>query len=337
MATFESHRVRPRLVERAREQAVGSFLPPPEPSSEGVDVAEIGATLHDHRWLILAMLLLGLGGMLGVTLLSRMQFNANGGLYLGELDERGAGSGAPSEALDFLGGGRAELGTEVEVLKSESLVTRAILESGLNLSLMRADAAPLRYLRWRLSQRNPKLVDAVSRELIARGVLLGAGAHTRSYRIRFDDAQSYALLSDGARVATGQLGKELTTPDLRLTLSAGSERRPAAGSVFALAVWPLDEVVERAFDALTVNSPRSAPGQSVNVLRLEFSNESPALAQSFLEILMRGYLEQRQSWKTEKASAVEDFVSSQLRGMRESLDGAEQRLADYKRAPAWWL
>ncbi|MFZ5890682.1 MAG: GumC family protein [Myxococcota bacterium] len=335
MATFESLRVRRSPSAGpgdSSEQPRGTWSAPPAPNGDAVDVAEIWDTLHDHRWLMLAMLLLGLLGMLGATLLSRMQFKATGGLYLGDLDERGVASGAPSEALDFLGGGRAELGTEIEVLKSESLVSRAILESGLNLSVTRSDRPPLRYLEWRMARRDPGLVDPVSRELTARGALLIATPHNQAYQVRFSNDSEYALFSKGKEVARGKLLQPLTTSELRLTLEPGSERLPKAGSIYDIVVSPLDDVLERAFDALAVTSPRTAPGQSVNVLRLEFSNESPSLARSFLERLMRGYLEQRQSWKTEKASAVEGFVSNQLSGMRESLDDAERRLADYKKS-----
>jgi uncharacterized protein involved in exopolysaccharide biosynthesis/Mrp family chromosome partitioning ATPase len=336
MATLETLRARetpssPRPGE-APEPLRGTWAPPPERASDGVDVAEIWATLHDHRWLTLAMLLLGLSGMLAATLMSRMQFKAAGGLYLGDLDERGAATGAPAEALDFLGGGRAELGTEIEVLKSESIVTRAILESGLNLAVTRADRAPVRYLSWRLSQRDPALVDQVAREIHARGALLAKDSHSRGYQARFSNEKDYTLFAAGKQVAQGKLSQPLTTSEVRLTLEPGSETHPRAGSVYEVVFWPLDDVLEHVFDALSVTSPRTAPGQSVNVLRLEFNDESPSLAQAFLERLMRGYLEQRQLWKTEKASAVEGFVTSQLSGMRESLDGAEQRLADYKKS-----
>ena len=336
MASFESLRIRqvsPHRASENRETARGTWAPPSSgDAQDSVDVAELWDTLHDHRWLLVLMLLLGIGGMLGATLASRMQFKATGGLYLGDLDGRPTTSGAPSEALDFLGGGHAELGTEIEVLKSESLVSRAILESGLNVDVTRADRPPLRYLAWRLSGRDPKLVDPVSRELMARGALLVPTPKSRAYRAEFVSDTEYVLRDSTQKLARGKLLEPVSSAELRLTLEPGSERRPKAGSVYEIVVSPLDDVVERAFDALNVATPRAAPGQSVNVLKLEFSNESPSIAQSFLERLMRGYLEQRQSWKTEKASAVEGFVSDQLRGMRESLDDAEKRLADYKKS-----
>ncbi len=45
---------------------------------------------------------------------------------------------------------------------------------------------------------------------------------------------------------------------------------------------------------------------------------------------MQAYLETRQSWKTEDATAAEQFVSNQLGTIRESLDKTEKKLADYR-------
>lgn len=172
---------------------------------DGVDVAEMAATLRDRRWLLLGCVLFAILVMGGITLASRMQFKATGGLYLGDLDERGAPAPGASEALDFLGGGRAELGTEIEVIKSESLVSRAILDSGLNITLNRAGAAPLRYARWRLSRRDPALLDTTFRELRARGSVPAESPREELYRATFGDETHYTLSQAGRKLAEGEL------------------------------------------------------------------------------------------------------------------------------------
>ncbi len=335
MKNLEPVRVRsgePTRTSDATVQApLGLWHTGGESASETLELGEIWATLREHRLWLLMSVLLALALTLALTLASRMEFKASGGLYLGDLDERGAPSGA-SETLDFLGGGRAELGTEVEVIKSETLVGRAISEAGLNVSITPLGATPARYLRWRLSERDPGLIDLAARELRARGAELPEKARAQAYRVKFSSSDQYELSSGGKALAKGRLNEPLLIPGLQITLLRGLERGPAAGRIYDLVVRPLDEVLEHVFDTLSVSSPRTAPGQTVNVVRLEFSNESPSTAQAFLERLMRGYLEQRQLWKTEKASAVETFVSNQLGSMRTSLDEAERRLAEYKKS-----
>jgi tyrosine-protein kinase Etk/Wzc len=68
----------------------------------------------------------------------------------------------------------------------------------------------------------------------------------------------------------------------------------------------------------------------VRVISLEYRDGSPILAARFLRELMDGYLDERRSWKTEDASAAEDFVTKQLKVIRESLDRTEQHLTEYR-------
>src|SRR5260370_41823640 len=46
---------------------------------------------------------------------------------------------------------------------------------------------------------------------------------------------------------------------------------------------------------------------------------------------MRGYLERRQSWRNEEASAAERFGAGQIERMKQTLDGAEKNVAEFKK------
>ena len=83
----------------------------------------------------------------------------------------------------------------------------------------------------------------------------------------------------------------------------------------------MDRAIEDARKTLKVTVPKeSQAGQDVDVLTLDFSDPSPRLAASFLHHLMHTYLAERQSWKTEDATAAEDFVTGQLGSVRHALD-----------------
>ncbi|HMJ11890.1 MAG TPA: GNVR domain-containing protein, partial [Polyangiaceae bacterium] len=332
----------------------------PVPANHGLSLrdrsepADIGSTLRDKRWVIALCALLAVAVVLGFTLSSRMTFRTSGSLYLGEVQDKGA---PPANAeADFLASPQGELGTEIEILKSEMLATNAILESGLNVNVTPYGWNAPRYWKWRMSQRDPNLVEhGALDELAATGELRGHTRQPRAYRVKFTSAKDYELwtephwLTQGKlgdtlsrvssrfartetqRVAKGKLGEALTSSEVRLTLAPGSARAPNAGAEYSLTVYSVDDVLQSVSEALSVMAPKSAaPGGPISVVRLEFSHPSPRRAQLFLEKLMRGYLNQRQVWKTEEATAAESFVSQQLQGMRESLDGAEKRLADYK-------
>ncbi|HEY0462689.1 MAG TPA: Wzz/FepE/Etk N-terminal domain-containing protein, partial [Polyangiaceae bacterium] len=86
-----------------------------------------------YRFILTVACLIGLGVM-AYTFASRMTFRASGRLYLGEIENKSKGADASGE-LALRGDGQSEVASEIEILRSRSLMTRAILESGLNTSL----------------------------------------------------------------------------------------------------------------------------------------------------------------------------------------------------------
>jgi tyrosine-protein kinase Etk/Wzc len=328
---------------------------PNSPSRDSIDLGELGAALRQSwRWIVVCAIL-AVCIVLAVTLTSQMTFKTSGSLYLGETQGK-SNPVRSSDTMDLLGTADSELGTEIEILKSETLVGRAVLESGLNVRVTPYGWNPPQYWQWRKSHRDPDALEPALKEIGATGSLGDGVRYSQAYKVRFVSGTDYELWSDPKgfassklgqlisrirpgllseaepqRLGKGKLGDVLATPGLRLTLVKGVARGPRPGAEYSVVVHPLDDVVASIVEGLTVAPPKSAaPGQSVSVVKVEFADTSPALAKAFLEKLMRGYLAQRQNWKTEEATAAETFVTNQLRGMRESLDTAEKQLANYK-------
>ena len=111
--------------------------------------------------------------MLVSTLSGNMDFRSSGRLYLGELDtkQRTASSSAD---LDLSGGAEGRVGGEIEIIKSRSLVGKAVLASGLKSPSLRSvkSAAILAVAR---SERDPSLLDPALREVRAVDTALGPG------------------------------------------------------------------------------------------------------------------------------------------------------------------
>ncbi len=129
----------------------------------------------------------------------------------------------------------------------------------------------------------------------------------------------------------GRLGEELSHSELKLKLVPGRSGTPRPGAVYSLVVHPLGDVVDGALDELDVTAAKTAVGvEPVKVVALAFSARTPRLADDFLEHLMASYLEERQSWKTENATAAGPFVTAQLASLRETLDQIEKKLAEYR-------
>jgi tyrosine-protein kinase Etk/Wzc len=308
-----------------------SLPPPPEPASDVVDVVQLWSTVRQNYRFVLAIAVLAFAVVMAFTLGSRMQFRSSGRLYLGELDEK-ARTSAAANGFDFAGGVQGDVGSEVEILRSRSLITQAIYGAGLNVAITPSNQAPPRYYRWLWSRRDPALIDTGVREL--RAVDAALAPHFReaqAYSVRFSSNEDFEVTSERGSLGRGKLGQPFKNRDFNMTLVRGFDRGPTPNGRYELVLKPLDEVMDRALDVLEVTAPRAKSGaEPAKVLTLEFIEGSPRLAASFLEQLMLAYLKERQAWKTEDATAAEAFVGSQLKGMKESLDQVQQKLADYR-------
>lgn len=304
----------------------------PPPRSDRIDVAQLGGLLRQHLGLIAGVATAVFVLVVALTLVSRLEFRSSGRLYLGELGDALHPAVSRSGELDLAGDEQADVHSEIEIITSRSLLSRAVLESGLNASLSRVGAEPIRYWAWLRARRDPALLDGVSRELAVENTALDAAlGRPQKYEVSFSTEADYDLSASGRVLGHGRLNERLQVDGLSLLLTPGSAGHPSPDSQYELSVSPLEEATDQAARLLEVSAPKpGGTAEPVKVVTLRFSAETPVLAAKFLRRLMQAYLEQRQLWKTENASAAEAFVSQQLDGMRGSLGQLEKRLADYR-------
>jgi uncharacterized protein involved in exopolysaccharide biosynthesis/Mrp family chromosome partitioning ATPase len=298
-----------------------------------VHIGELWAVIRQHRRFIVVCAI-GVGALVMLaTFALGMKFRAVGQLYLGEVDRRTRGGAAETPGgFDLSGSAEGQIASELEILQSPSLVSRAVVEAGLNVTIAPANRGHVSYLKWLVSGRNLSLIDGVRDEVLpVHASLNRLVREPQSFRVHFVDSSQYELWSESGKLATGKLGDPLTAGDLALTLIQGTERAPRAGADYMIQVKPLDQVLVKLLHVLKVTTPKSpTPGESINVIRLEYEDSSPYLAATFLQKLMDVYLNERQGWKTEDAGAAEAFIGNQLRMVRESRDQIQSRLAEYK-------
>ena len=318
-----------RLSTRRWPASSGGYT---EGSSDTVHLGQIWSAMR-RRWSFIIATGVGVGCLVMLyTLASGMRFRAVGQLYLGEVDRKTNVAPDTQKGFDISGGTQQQVASEIEILRSRSLVKRTALETGLNVTIARAGQHRLTYWQWRKSGRNVDLIDGALGQLQATNTTLdGNILEPQRYRVQFLNATDYVVFARSATLGQGKLGQPLHAGGLALTLVGGSKGVPKAGLAFDLKVSPLELVVDDALRALRVSAPKeSAAGDSINVVTLEFSSFSPNVAASFLDKLMMAYLNQRQGWKTEDARAAEAFVSGQLLTVRAALDEIQTKLANYR-------
>jgi tyrosine-protein kinase Etk/Wzc len=296
-----------------------------------LDLVLLWSAIKEHRRFIFGVALLLWLVVMAQTLLTRMEFQSTGRLYLGELDSRPSPS--TEGGLELLGNSESDVASEVEIIRSRSIMSEAVAKSGMAAYIGPLDWSPPRFWEWLLSRRDPKLLRGATREVsISDASLPDDAREGEGFVVRFNSAHDYEVLAEGESIARGVLDVPLVTPVATFTLHAGSHGTPRAGAMYELGIAPLAEMVDSAISALSVTVPKAGAsgGELVKVVTLEYPDQSPQRAAVFLKQLMETYLSQRQTWKTENATAAESFVIGQLQGMRDSLDDTEKKLAEYR-------
>jgi tyrosine-protein kinase Etk/Wzc len=268
------------------------------------------------------------------TLGGGIRFQSQGQLYLGEITTTPPAANTPSGDFGLNEAVQGLVASEVEILQSVNIVRRAVLEAGVNVTISEVDAWYLPYWKW-LVLRNADKVDAVMNVVRPTNTELAHSARSpQTFTVAFSSPTEYDVLDKelGSSLGHATLGKPFLSPRLTMTLEAGPWGPPRAGARYDVAVAPLDRVIAATQKKLKITVPKQTTTTAdINVLTLEYSNPSPKLSASFLEKLMDAYLETRQSWKTEDASAAETFVASQIGRIRDSLSQVESKLAEYRR------
>jgi len=301
--------------------------------TDALDLQQLWHTVRQQSRLVLGVAVAVFAVVMALTLCSRMQFRSVARLYLGELESQGNGGPAHGkEEIEITAGNQGIVGSEIEIIQSRSLVSRAVLESGLNVGISALGQRQPRYGQWLLSRRDPLLLDVASEELVAQNTLLtDRRAQEQAYTLRFVNETDYDVLRDNVKIGSGKLGEVAKVPGADLQLQRGKERAPRAGAEYAVVVRPQLEAIDAALKSLQVTAPKPTPqSPPVNVVTLEFSSGSPRQAALFLDRLIAAYLGERQAWKVEDASAAEAFVSEQLTSVRNSLDDIQRKLAAYR-------
>ncbi|MDB4985330.1 MAG: capsular exopolysaccharide family [Myxococcaceae bacterium] len=307
----------------------GPVSPPPqrEVPAEMIDVAQVLSLLRANAWFIALCTAGAMAVGLTVVLLSRMEFSVTGRLYLGDV-ERGSHSGAfesHSEAP-------SDVTSETEILRSNALLMRAIRNAGLNVSINRAGSGSPRFYRWLFSRRDQGLIDSGLKLItVAKARLTSDASGPIRVNILFTSSEDFVVRDvEGKQLASGRLRRPVTTKKFEMLVSEGTEGSLRKGAEFDATILPMDIAVRSVQAALKTTSTKVSASEQAKVLTLEFNSRSPQNARDFVNELMLGYLEERQNWKSARASAAEAFITNQLAALRDSLRASEGELAEYR-------
>jgi hypothetical protein len=223
---------------------------------DGMDIRQLFTTLREGWLFVVAVGAVTLLTVLLFTAFSDMEFRTRGRLYLGELNH--AASAAQLDELDLSEESSGDVGSELEILKSQTLISRAILDSGLNVYVAPAGSKRPVYFQWRLAGRDANLLDPTHGRLVAKNAsLTDPTVVSRELVVHFRTDKTYELWSSGTRLGKGELDEASQVPGVRLTLQRGARGAPKAGERYDLSVWSVEGTAQSVLNDLIVTVPKS--------------------------------------------------------------------------------
>lgn len=306
-----------------------------------LDIADIGRTIA-RQWLkICAITILTTAIALYSVLMSYPIFLINGSLYLGDAQSGSSSDSGASGAISFLSDFQSvsDVETQIRLLQANALLEQAISESGLNASILPEGSSTMRFWKWRFSFGES--MDALAPQPgdleVRYASLLDQGSRGARFNVVFDTGGHYRLLTGGgwfsrpSEVLEGNLNQPAAGAGIAFMIKSVSPgAAPPAGSEYVLTVNPVRSVAAVLLSGPLSISSSGTGSTPTKLADIQFEWNNPFQGQLFVDQLMRDFIATQLSWKTEAASATEDFVSGQLQKVNNSLTQADQTLAAYQ-------
>ncbi|WP_370458945.1 polysaccharide biosynthesis tyrosine autokinase [Aggregicoccus sp. 17bor-14] len=310
----------------------------PEPDDDDLDLGQLIGTLYDGRWLIAAaaLVLSALGLFYAFTATPVYRADA-----LVQVEEKGAGLDDLKD-LTAMFTGEAPAETEVEILRSRSIVATVVDELRLDV------IAEPRYfpLVGRAIARHHKQLQLAS-PVLGLSRFAWGGERIQVKRLKLPklledeklklvagEGGAYELFGpDGELLLKGQVGK-LAASSVEQVAGDGSAEVEAfiselvarPGTEFRLVKKPWAEAVEDFQEDLRVSEKTKNTG----IIELALEGKSEEQITTALDHVMAVYVKQNVDRKSETAEKTLEFINSQLPLLKSNLDTAEANLNAYR-------
>jgi tyrosine-protein kinase Etk/Wzc len=284
----------PRVPERT------DLSPRPEWQLAGdgqeIRLGQLWGAAWRNRWIILGCAICGLAGAVVVTARARPLYRAYTTVRIEDKQPN-----LPTIYRSDMGD---ELGTEAEVLGSRSLAEGA------------ADSLAVQF---RLVQPT-----RVPRSQLFDSVFVVREAPSGSYQLRRRPDGRYSVIeqASGNQVATAGIGERVWLPGARFVLS----QRAAQYDRIEFTLNDFDSAVGGLLGALDA----SQVGRNVQILRLDYEDSDPDLVWQVPNIIVGGFIRERNEDAQDAARTTVAFLRRQLDTVSAQLRVSEDALRDYR-------
>lgn len=280
-----------------RDTSAAGGLVPIEPRVDDgeLQLGQVVAGLRRRKWLILGCALLGGAAGAGYGWKTERVYQASVAL---QIDEK-----QPNLPDVFLTLSRSnDVGTDIEVLGSRTLLEEATQLLGLQVRLVRP--------------------PGVARDELVRDIQVAPDAKQAAYQLtRQGDGSFEVRDGDGIRLSWARPGERLRLRGVTLRLT------PAATqfSRLELAVQPFS-------DAVSGLGPLTATraGKEADVIALRYKDTDPGLVWKVPNLVAERFIQRRQEAQTADARSQVKFLRKQIDTLSAQLSGAEEKLKAFR-------
>lgn len=300
-----------------------------DPQDE-LSLLDLLTSLWSGKWLILACTVLSMICGAIWVLRTPPAYRAEGLL---QLEKRAGGLALPSGMQDLLDGGSSSgsVGaTEMAILRSRLVLRRAVVETGLDLTVTPRPLPILGNLPARLRLPDPEIAIlrpyAWGNESVELGALdLSEALLGESILLTITGPNRFEITLPEGQTLTGKVGRRLEAPELGLSLLVDRLTGPI-GREFILQRRASDLAVAQASAAFTAEeSPRGS-----SLLRLTYTAETPRRAELILDAIIRAYVDQNIQRSSAEAQNSLDFIEEQLPLAEAEMARAQEALNLYR-------
>lgn len=303
---------------------------------DSITLVDLLDNLFYYRWHFLITFLIVTSASIMYAVISTPIYTADALIQVE--DKKGSSLGALTQVATALGAQQSPVLGEIEILRSRSIVGRAVDDLKANIEIGVENRLPI-VGNWlsRVLARDPDgltkplwadskyawggeslVIDelSVSKNIIGQPLRLIIGEN-QSWEL-FDKNKQLILLGDG----TGRLE---ATSDRSVRFQIGALRaRP--GTIFRIVVFSIPSRVNQILSSLVVTEAK----RQSNILKLTFENPSPSYAATVLNAIAEVYVKQNISRRSEEAELSLQFLNEELPKLRTRLDSSEKALNDFR-------
>jgi succinoglycan biosynthesis transport protein ExoP len=279
-------------------------LPGAQQPEDDLRLHEIWLAIRRHRWMVVAITVLGLGAAAGITWRQRPVYEGEAVL---RIDEQSSQRDMLSDMLP-MSGGRGKIPTEMVVLHSRQIAEAVVDSLALNVQLLEPAAPRGRVLR---VLRAPAQVTPLEATLERRE----GGAYT---------------LTIPAQAGKPAAAPRVVTPGTPFTVGGVTLALVPAGGAAPQKVRIAVRTPRQAVEGLRGSLEVARPDPDANVVVLRYRTSDPQIAAAVPNEIGATFIEYKAVGSRRESTATVRFLRDQVTSYEQQLRSAEESLRSYR-------